>query len=288
METAGAGRLWVQRNVILGLLLAAAAAGWVLLVRQGAGGDMDMAMASPTMGMRAPMFLATWIVMMIAMMFPTAAPMILTFHKVQASKRQRGEAFVATWVFVAGYMLVWTLSGIAAYAGALMAGSIAARAALSTAGAARIGGVILIAAGLYQLTPLKNRCLSRCRTPMSFVMTSWRDGAGGALCMGLLHGGYCLGCCWLLFVILFPLGIMNVAAMAVITLIVFAEKTSPWGRRTVHATAAALVAYGAAVLVAPRVLPTFMTSRAMAMTARAAPIGMQKMPMTGGAAPAQQ
>src|SRR5438270_7246141 len=104
-------RLMMQRNVILALLLALAASAWALLAWQSVGGQMDMAMTSPTMGMHAPLFLAIWVVMMVAMMFPTAAPMILTFHKVQASKRQRGEAFVATWIFVAGYMLVWTLSG---------------------------------------------------------------------------------------------------------------------------------------------------------------------------------
>jgi predicted metal-binding membrane protein len=99
-----ANPLSVQRNVILGLLLALAAAAWTLLIWQGTGADMGMAMASPTMGMRAPLFLTIWVVMMVAMMFPTAAPVILTFHKVQASKRQRGEAFVATWVFVAAYI----------------------------------------------------------------------------------------------------------------------------------------------------------------------------------------
>ena len=103
------------------------------------------------------------------------------------------------------------------------------RAALSSTTAARIGGAVITLAGIYQLTPLKDLCLSKCRTPITFIMTSWRDGAVGALRMGLLHGAYCLGCCWLLFVILFPLGIMNIAAMAVITLIVFAEKTLPWG-----------------------------------------------------------
>jgi predicted metal-binding membrane protein len=112
------------------------------------------------------------VVMMVAMMFPTAAPMILTFHKVQASKRQRGDTFVATWVFVAAYMLVWTLAGVAAYAGALAAEAIATRAALSPTAAARIGGAVLIAAGVYQLTPLKDVCLSKCRTPIGFIMTS--------------------------------------------------------------------------------------------------------------------
>ena len=98
-------------------------------------------------------------------------------------------------------------------------------------------------AGLYQLTPFKDVCLSKCRTPISFIMTSWRDGRLGALRMGLLHGAYCLGCCWLLFVVLFPLGIMNIAAMAVLTVLVFAEKTLPWAGWAVRAAAAVLVVY---------------------------------------------
>ena len=250
-------RLALSRAIILGLLLALAAAAWALLAWQAAGGDTDMVMGSPTMGLRAPLFLAIWVVMMVAMMFPTAAPMILTFHAVQAGKRRRGEAFVATWVFVAAYMLVWTLSGVAAYAGAVAAEAVAARTALSPAGAAWIGGGVLIIAGVYQLTPLKDVCLAKCRTPIGFIMTSWRDGVGGALRMGVLHGVYCLGCCWLLFVILFPLGIMNITAMAVITLVVFAEKTKPWGRPVARAAAVALIAYGGAILIVPQALPTF-------------------------------
>lgn len=200
---------------------------------------------------------------MVAMMFPAAAPMILTFHRVQSAKRQRGDAFVSTWVFVAAYMLVWSLAGVAAYEGALAAEAIAVGAQLSPAAAARIGGLVLVAAGLYQLTPLKDLCLSKCRTPLTFIMTSWRDGAAGALRMGFLHGAYCLGCCWLLFVILFPLGIMNIAAMAALTLVVFSEKTLPWGRAASRATAAALVAYGALVIAAPGFLPTFMAGGSM-------------------------
>jgi predicted metal-binding membrane protein len=283
MQPAKTDSLAVQRNVILGLLSVLAAASWALLVWQTAGAGMDMAIATPTMGMRAPVFLTTWVVMMVAMMFPTAAPMILTFHQVQASRRARGEAFVSSWVFVAAYLLVWTLSGVVAYAGAFAAEALAARAALSHATAARIGGAILVLAGAYQFTPLKDLCLAKCRTPVGFIMTSWRDGAAGALRMGLLHGGYCLGCCWLLFVILFPLGIMNITAMAVITLVVFAEKTLPWGRLIVRGTAVVLVAYGAAVMVAPRALPTFMERGGMAMPMPAAPKNMQNMLMPGSA-----
>src|SRR5262245_33761668 len=154
MDDARPNPLSVQRNVILGLLLALAAAAWVVLVWQRAGANTDMVMNSLTMGLRAPLFLTIWVIMMVAMMFPTAAPMILTFHKVQASKRQRGEAFVSTWMFVAAYILVWTLAGVAAYAGALAAEAVAVRVALSPATAARIGGAIVILAGIYQLTPL--------------------------------------------------------------------------------------------------------------------------------------
>src|SRR6185437_2031763 len=99
--------------------------------------------------------------------------------------------------------------------------------------AARIGGGVLIAAGMYQMSPLQRTCLTKCRSPLSWIINSWRDGASGAVRMGIEHGVYCLGCCWLLFVILFPLGIMNIAAMAVVTVIVFAEKTLPWGRSAV-------------------------------------------------------
>ena len=277
MDNVHANQPSVQRNVILGLLLALAAGAWVLLVWQSANADMDMTMASPTMGLRAPLFLAIWVAMMVAMMFPTAAPMILTFHKVQAGKRQRGDAFVSTWVFVAAYILVWALAGLAAYAGALAAEAIAVRAALSPATSARIGGAFVILAGIYQLSPLKDLCLSKCRTPITFIMTSWRDGAVGALLMGLLHGAYCLGCCWLLFVILFPLGIMNIAAMAVITLIIFAEKTLPWPRLAPYAAAFALVLYGALVIASPQLLPTFQKDGGAAMPAE------MQMPGSGSA-----
>ena len=280
MDDAQAKPLSVQRNVILGLLLALAAGAWAVLVWQSADADMDMTMASSTMGLRAPLFLAIWVIMMVAMMFPTAAPMILTFHKVQAGKRQRGDGFVSTWVFVAAYILVWTLAGVAAYSGALAAEAIAVRAALSPATAARIGGAVVILAGIYQLTPLKDLCLSKCRTPITFIMTSWRDGTAGALRMGLLHGAYCLGCCWLLFAILFPLGIMNIGAMAAITLIIFAEKTLPWPRLAPYAAALALMLYGALVIASPQLLPTFQKDAGAAK-----PAEMQMMMPGSGSAP---
>jgi predicted metal-binding membrane protein len=227
---------------------------------------MDMT-ASVTIGPRAPLFLVMWIVMMVAMMLPTAAPMILTFHKVQAANRQPRDAFVSTWVFVAAYLVVWAFAGLAAYVGMQAAEAAIVRAALPPTAVAQLGGAIIVVAGIYQLTPLKDVCLSKCREPIDFIVTSYRDGATSALEMGFLHGAYCLGCCWLLFVILFPLGIMNVAAMAAVTLIILAEKTLPWPRLAPYATAAALVLYGALAITSPQLLPTFQQDGGAAMPA---------------------
>lgn len=245
-----------ERGLILGALLVLAAAAWGLLIWQaGAAGGEGMMGGGPTMGLGAPLFLAIWVAMMVAMMFPTAAPMILAFAAVAAGKRRRGQAFVPTWVFVAAYLVVWTLFGALAYALALGAEGLAGRSMWLMEHGARFGGGLLVLAGLYQLSPLKRACLAKCRTPLQFILTSWRDGRGGAFRMGLEHGAYCLGCCWLLFAILFPLGIMNVALMALITLLIFAEKSWPVGPRVAQAVAVALIAYGALVIVAPRLLP---------------------------------
>ena len=245
------------RNLILASLLGLAAAAWAVLLWQAATMG-DAAMRGPgalTMGMAAPLFLAIWVAMMVAMMFPTAAPMILMFASVHAGKHRRGQPYVPTWVFVAAYLLVWTLFGALAYAVALGAERLAARSMWVADHGAQLGGAVLVAAGLYQLSPLKRVCLTKCRTPLQFVLTSWRDGYGGAFGMGLKHGVYCLGCCWLLFAILFPLGVMNVAAMAVITALIFAEKSLPGGHRIGQVAAAAIIAYGLLVIVMPGALP---------------------------------
>jgi predicted metal-binding membrane protein len=113
-----------------------------------------------------------------------------------------------------------------------------------------------VAAGAYQLTPLKRRCLTRCRTPLSFMLSYWRDGRRGAVRMGLRHGLFCLGCCWVLFLVLLPLGVMNVAAMVAVAALVLAEKVLPAGERVAVATAVALVGYGLLALAMPAALPT--------------------------------
>jgi predicted metal-binding membrane protein len=252
-----------ERNLILAALLVLSAAAWGLLVWQARAAEMVG--MGPTMGMGAALFLALWVVMMVAMMFPTAAPMILVFAKVQASRREKGGVFVPTWIFVAGYLLVWVLFGVVAYVLAVGAERLADSSMWLTENAPRIGGLAIALAGLYQLSPFKGACLARCRTPLAWIMSSWRDGCRGAFRMGLEHGAYCLGCCWLLFVILFPLGMTNVAAMALITLVIFAEKSTSWSQRVRRIAAWALVAYGALVVVRPEFLPTLMPGAGMAM-----------------------
>ena len=259
-----------ERFVILAVLLALAALAWVVVIAQarsmsnasamsGAmGASAPQPMGAPvglTMGMSALLFLAVWVAMMVAMMFPSAAPMVLMFSTIAAGKRQRGQSFVPTSIFVAGYLIVWTVAGVVAYLAALGLDALAAQVMPLMENAGRVGGGLLILAGVYQLSPLKHVCLAKCQTPTQFLMTSWRSGYAGALRMGIAHGAYCLGCCWLLFAILFPLGMMNIAALALLTALIFAEKVLPAGRLVSTLAGIALIGYGALVVVVPALLP---------------------------------
>jgi predicted metal-binding membrane protein len=257
-----------QQRVLLAILLGLATVAWAVIIWQAshAGG---MAMADPeggmamgerpaldlTAGMGAWLFLVMWVVMMAAMMFPTAAPMVLMFARVHAGKRRRGQSFVPTWVFTGAYLALWTAFGAVAYLLATAASAQLRASAWLAGNAARIGAVTILLAGVYQLTPLKRVCLRHCRSPLAFVMQHWREGRAGSFLMGLRHGLYCLGCCWLLFVLLFPIGVMNLAAMLLITALIFAEKALPAGERTARIAAAALIGYGALVLAVPAALP---------------------------------
>ncbi len=244
-----------EGRVILALLLLFAAASWFLLAWQSARMNGEM---TPTMGMSAPIFLANWVLMMVAIMFPTAAPMILTFNHIYQTKRHQNQAFVPTWIFVGAYLAIWAVVGVLAYALAAELENLGRQSEWLMANATHIGGGLLVVAGIYQFLPIKDICLSKCRTPMSFILTSWRDGYAGALRMGIEHGTYCLGCCWLLFLILFPLGVMNVAAMAIITAVIFLEKSAPAGPRIAQVAGAVLVVYGLLVQFLPNLLPTAM------------------------------
>jgi predicted metal-binding membrane protein len=253
-----------QRNIILATLLTLAVVGWVVFLDQardqsgmdgmGSMGDMagEMGRAGPdlTMGGSWPLFLTMWVAMMVAMMFPAAAPMVVVYGRM----RRNDPASVA--LFTGAYIMLWFGFGAGAY---LLSAAVESAASGSDWVAehwGRAGGALLVLAGVYQLTPLKDICLQHCRTPLSFVMRHWRDGRGGAVRMGLEHGVYCVGCCWLLFLVLVPIGVMNVAAMVGVAAVVFSEKVLPRGRVIGYVAAAALVVYGAAVAVRPELLPT--------------------------------
>jgi predicted metal-binding membrane protein len=272
MTKAAARPIQWERPAILGSLLVLAAAAWALLAWRSRSGEMD---ASLTMGMEAPLFIALWIAMMVAIMYPTAAPMIMMFARIHGQRRERGQSFVPTWVFAGSYMLVWSATGIAAFAIAVAGDRLAGNSAFLSEQGARIGGLLLIAAGVYQLTPLKTVCLSKCRSPLTFVLNSWRDGMAGAFRMGVDHGVYCLGCCWLLFLILFPLGMMNIAILALVTVVIYAEKALPAGRQAAYLLGGVLVVYGLVVVVFPGALPGM--GDGMAMEGTGAMDGMEGM-----------
>jgi predicted metal-binding membrane protein len=174
-------------------------------------------------------FVAVWAVMMAAMMLPAAAPMLL--------------------IFAIGYLAVWTVVGLVVYVLVQLGSAFAS--GLPPVERARWApialGVTVILAGVYQFTPLKHVCLRHCRSPLWFVMQHWRQGRLGAFRMGLLHGTYCLGCCWALFAVLVAVGVMSVAWTLILTLVVFAEKVLPAGERASRVVGAAFILLGVAV-----------------------------------------
>ena len=186
-----------------------------------------------------------WVVMMIAMMVPSVAPMLLLVAVVNRQRRQQRRPFVPTGIFLLGYLVIW--SGFSLLASLLQQGLHAA-AVLSSAmvlSSPFLGGGLLLAAGLFQWTPLKRACLIHCRTPLSFLMTEWREGMGGAFLMGIRHGAYCLGCCWILMGLLFVAGVMNLLWVAAISGLVLVEKLAPAGQRVSWAVGLGLVSWGA-------------------------------------------
>ena len=228
-------------------------AAWLYLVfaREGMDMTMDGMPDVPDMAMpsAAPLVFAMWWVMMLGMMLPGAAPMILTFGTLQRRKRQRNETRVPIVLFVTGYLLVWGAFSLAATAAqwalqryALLSPSLVLENSV-------LGGVLFIMAGIYQFTPLKHACLSHCRSPFAFLLNHWRDGRAGALRMGADHGLYCLGCCWLLMVLLFAAGVMNLLWVAAIAALVFAEKLLPAAVRIERIGGGAMMLFGVWLLV---------------------------------------
>jgi predicted metal-binding membrane protein len=233
---------------VLGVLLALAAVAWLVSDLRMAGMDAGPGTDPGAFGF----YVSTWVVMMAAMMFPSIAPMVLTYRVLQVGRRA-GTA--STGLFVAGYLIVWAASGLLAY-GALKAGRSLDGGLLGWHRGGRwVAAGVLGAAAIYEFTPLKEACLGRCRSPLGFLMGSWKDGSGGAFKMGLEHGAWCLGCCWLLMVALFALGAMSLTWMIVITVLIGVEKLVPKRAIGTAAVAAVLAALAVGVAAAPRDVP---------------------------------
>lgn len=209
---------------------------------------MGMAIDAPWTAADLLLTFAMWAVMMVGMMGPSAAPMILLFGAAQASRRGHG-ASMAAGIFGLGYIVVWVaFSAIATLAQWALHETALLSAAMAVS-SPRIGGAVLIAAGIYQLTPWKNSCLTHCRSPLSFLMTHWREGKWGAFEMGARHGAYCLGCCWALMVVLFVVGVMNLVWVAVLTAFILLEKIGPHGALVARLSGTVLIILGIVVLV---------------------------------------
>jgi predicted metal-binding membrane protein len=193
-----------------------------------------------------------WTVMMVAMMVPSAAPMILLFAAIHRRRPAQQPPAVPVAVFVAGYLVIWavyaagaTLAQWGLHAAALLSPSMATTSAV-------LGGVLLVSAGVFQWTPLKRICLTNCRSPLSFLMTRWRDGKLGAFAMGVDHGRYCVGCCWMLMALLFVAGVMNLVWVAAIALMILLEKVVPGGERLGRLIGVALMGAGLVLMLSGR------------------------------------
>ncbi len=243
-----------DRLITLAGLIAISALGWAYLVHMAFQmGHMEMEhmhmeMAMPQMQAWTVLDLfllfIMWVVMMVVMMVPSAAPMVLMFARINRQRRERQRPFISTGIFLLGYILVWAGYSLAATLVQWGLHSAALLSPMMVSSSHILGGVLLVTAGIFQLTPLKQACLTRCRSPLSFLTTEWREGAGGALLMGLKHGSYCVGCCWVLMALLFVAGVMNLLWVATITIFVLAEKLVPRGDLLGRLTGAPLILAG--------------------------------------------
>jgi predicted metal-binding membrane protein len=238
------------RLSLIALLFALSVAAWWWTVERMRGMDGGPGTDLGTLGW----FLGVWVVMMAAMMFPSVSPTVALY-----ARMSRRRSPLAPLVFTSGYLLTWVAPGLLAFGFSAAARNLLAG-EVSWNGAGRwLAGGTLLAAAMYELTPFKDVCLSKCRSPFGFLIGSWRDGLSGALKMGARHGAWCVGCCWALMASLFAIGVMSIAAMAFIAALIAAEKVLPWGRTVTYATAALLLLLGVLVVAAPDAIPGLTT-----------------------------
>jgi predicted metal-binding membrane protein len=244
------GTLKRDRQLVLGAMVVLAALAWAYTLHLGVQhASMASAVAMPTIIQWSAadfvFMLVMWAVMMFAMMLPSVTPTVMIFGRVREKRQAAGRPLVPTGAFVTGYLLAWVGFSVLATVANWGLHSGGSMSSMMGEVAPVIGGGLLIGAGVFQWTPLKNACLEHCRSPMSFLMHHWREGLSGATLMGLHHGTYCLGCCWLLMLLLFVLGVMNLPWLAVLTIVVLAEKTLPRGEILSRGLGLLLIAWGA-------------------------------------------
>jgi predicted metal-binding membrane protein len=273
---------------LIALLLAFAIGGWVLTDERMAGMDMGPGgeLSRITLTLDGAVgglgwFLGVWTVMMAAMMFPSISPMVVAFAGIQPASRRRAEATGLTAVFVAGYLVAWTGVGLAGYLLIELVRSMDLGFLAWDSGGPYFAGGVIVAAALYQLSPLKGACLRRCREPQRFLAEHWRPGAAGALRTGLAHGGYCVGCCWALMAVLFAVGVMSITWMAFVAALIAAEKLLPSPAVTSRGIAVLVVGLGIAVALLPEDVPGLtVPGSPEAMEAMEAMEGMEGMEST--------
>ena len=271
VSEAGGRSRRLDTATVSAVVLGAAAVTWIITVRAMDG--MDAGPGTDLGGIA--WYVGIWVTMMAAMMLPSALPMVLVFNRISRDRDRHGNAYAPTWVFAAGYLVAWTLYGLAAY-------GLYRLVAWGDPGFLRwnrqgpiVAGVAIALAGVYELSPLKTACLKHCRSPLHFILHGFRRGVGGGLVMGVENGLWCVGCCWGLMLVLFALGAMSVLWMAVVAALIFVEKILPRGPGLSRLVAVALVVLGIWVAAAPGNVP------GLTQPGTHAPGGME-MPGKGG------
>jgi predicted metal-binding membrane protein len=247
-------------QLIIGVAIAfTAALAWSYTVHEarrmnitGVGECAGMKMSGPDLASWSvasllPLFLM-WAVMMVAMMLPSATPMLLTFAAVARNRHRANRPYVPVTVFAAGYLVIWCVFSLLAAVGQWLLHRTALLSPMMASSSVLLAGALLLAAGVFQFTPLKRSCLTHCRAPLDFIMTRWREGWRGAFAMGIQHGAFCAGCCWALMALLFVLGVMNILWIAVLTILVALEKMLPGAKWFSAVSGIALSCWGMWVL----------------------------------------
>jgi predicted metal-binding membrane protein len=231
---------------LIGVLFALAAIGWWWTVEQMRGMDNGPWTRLGAGGW----FLGVWVVMMAAMMFPSVSPTVALY-----SRMTSGESITRPLLFALGYLVTWAAAGALVFAVAFAGGRIVGDVLTWDRGGRWVAATTLIVAAMYELTPLKDACLGKCRSPLGLLLGSWREGPVGALRMGVQNGAWCVGCCWALMASFFALGIMSAVWMAIVAGLIAIEKTLPWRRVASYGTAGVLLALGMSLFAIPDAVP---------------------------------